>query len=222
MIYMIDESHKTIFPTVGLNYYNNLEKQDRILYLHLSTIYRTLLNKYIKYISLQKYDDLILNSDLDFKKVKNEAKDFYQYYNNAGLNYYYVRNNIYVERLNEEEKQFLIRKMSNVDYNLDDESISFIEKTYKKLIEEKNEKIENNYFLNFGPNTSERFFSPNNSLVIGFRYDLSNSKDNWLENLNRKNEYSKLLNSEIEKDLKQKLNYEVKVITYDNQSTVDL
>ena len=64
-------------------------------YLNLSTLYRLLLNEYIKQLGLENYENTIKNSELKFIPINASKQDFYQYYNNSNLAYYYIRNNIY-------------------------------------------------------------------------------------------------------------------------------
>ncbi len=212
------DNFKTSITTFNIETLSDIEIQE---YLNLSTLYRKLLNEYIKLLGLQKYDDLLENSNLNFIKIDESEQDFYQYYNNSDLTYYYIRNNIYLNRLTIEEKNFLKNKLNNQDYNLDNETITFINSTFKKLIKEIHENINEPFDTNFGP-TSSRYLARNDALIIGFRYDEFNDNgmddETFDKNYEKQKEYIKILNKQFEDEIENKLNHPVKVIEYDENS----
>ena len=212
------DNFKTSITTFNIETLSDIEIQE---YLNLSTLYRKLLNEYIKLLGLQKYDDLLENSNLNFIKIDESEQDFYQYYNNSDLTYYYIRNNIYLNRLTIEEKNFLKNKLNNQDYNLDNETITFINSTFKKLIKEIHENINEPFDTNFGP-TSSRYLARNDALIIGFRYDESNDNgmddETFDKNYEKQKEYIKILNKQLEDEIENKLNLPVKVIEYNENS----
>lgn len=94
-------------------------------YLHLYNTYNNLL---IQYAMKQYYFgdmDQELSEDYSekFIPVAEDEKDLYQYSANRYLKYYYLRNNVYVERLAEEDKQYLL---SLKDISLTAENAEFI------------------------------------------------------------------------------------------------
>lgn len=190
-------------------------------YLSLSTLYRTLLNEYIKTICINDFDEAIKNSGLNFIPIEDENQDFYQYYNNSGLTYYYVRNNIYLERLTEEETKFLKSKLSSQDLSLTKEDMNFISQTFSKVIKEIHDGVEEPFDTNYGP-TSTGYFAPSNALVIGFRYDRFKNngmdEDRFFENLMKQKSYSLNLNSQLQEILQSQLQLPVKVIEYNENS----
>lgn len=204
---------------------SKLSDEDIKEYLDLSTIYRMLLNQYIKLIGLQSYEDLIKDSNLDFIPIDISRQDFYQYYNNSDLEYYYVRNNIYLNALNQEEKQYLESKSHQQNFTVDDQDLQFIAQTFKKVIAEHHPNMDEPFNTNYGP-TSSSYFAPNNALVIGFRYDAFNmnnmEEDAFVDNLERQEKYYYELNKKISIDLENKLNIPVSVIEYDENSTKKL
>ena len=212
------ENFKTSLSTFNIDSLNENELEE---YLNLSTLYRKLLNEYIKLLGLQKYDELLKNSNLNFIKIDEQEQDFYQYYNNSNLTYYYIRNNIYLNRLTLEEKNFLKNKLNNQDYTMDNETITFINNTFKKVIKEIHNNVNEPFDTNFGP-TSSSFFARNDALVIGFRYDEFNDvgMDDETFDINYENQqkYYKSLNKQLENELKNKLQIPVTVIEYDENS----
>ena len=162
----------------------NLPKEE---YLNLYSLYMYYFTKYlIKTIRLDQYDESLKNSNLSFVNII-ENQDVYQLMNSSLLNYFYIRNNIYLDKLTNDELNFLKQQLTSLNYNINEEIESFIEKTYKKLIFE---TINNNpnmiAKISHGPISSSAFFSRNDALVIGFRYDEFNlnGKDEktWHEN----------------------------------------
>ena len=150
---------------------NNLQKTKDKQFAREYNLYRKLFTEYlIKKLELKKYDGEIINSDLNFKTVDEEKKDVYQYFLGDELKYFYIRNNIYIERLTEEEKRFLDNKLKEGNETLDDETQKFIEKTYAKMIFEDVGQDGKKYITFYGPNSSS-FTAENDSVVIGIRYD---------------------------------------------------
>ena len=190
-------------------------------YLNLSTLYRALLNEYIKQLGLENYENVIKNSELNFIPVNSSDQDFYQYYNNSNLEYYYIRNNIYIDRLSEDEKKYLQNKLNTHDYSLNDQDINFVSQTLSKVIKEIHDNTPEPFEVNFGP-LSTSFFAPNDALVIGFRYDMFNDngmdEDVFAENYERQREFCLNLNEQLESQLQNKLAIPIKVIEYDEHS----
>lgn len=190
-------------------------------YLNLSTLYRLLLNEYIKQLGLENYENTIKNSELKFIPINASKQDFYQYYNNSNLAYYYIRNNIYINRLNGTEKEYLQKKLNSHDYSLNNQDINFISQTLCKVIKEVHDNTSEPFDVNFGP-LSTNFFAPNNALVIGFRYDMFNDngmdEDTFVDNYEKQREFCLSLNEQLEIEIQNRLQIPVKVIEYDENS----
>ena len=144
-------------------------------YWKLVAIYRYYLEIYLKDIlKLKEYDDLISTSKLVFDILPKEKQDIYQKWSNMELNYIYLRNNIYIENLNNEEIETL--KNNCITFE-------FIENTYQKVIRPNVE--ENCASINYGPD-SKKFQASPNSIVLGIRYlDGSNGNSDMERTLNR-------------------------------------
>ena len=200
----------------------NTEVQE---YLNLSTLYRTLLNEYIKQLGLGSYEEAIKNSGLNFVPIQLSEQDFYQYYNNCELTYYYIRNNIYLNRLTEEEYNYLKEKSKSQDYALNNVDITFLSNTFRKVIPEIHENVEEPFITNFGP-IDGNFFAENRAIVIGFRYNKLYENDidsqSFATNYERQKDFYLSLNGQLESELQQKLNMPVKVIEYDESSIIKI
>jgi hypothetical protein len=100
-------------------------------------------------------------------------------------------------------------QFNNYEYDLEIEK--FIEKTYKKVTID---QLDNDgQLVNYGPFTST-FFAPNNSIIIGIRFEDTYDLDKMIEQ-------SKIymdIKPQIEKDISKKLGYNVTVLKYDSKS----
>ncbi len=202
------------------NYYKNLNDKNKQLYLNLYLLYSNLLYKYlIPKLNLNTYEKMLKTARNHFESVKVEDMDFYQYLAHDYLKYFYIRNNLYIERLTKEELNFLNNKLLNNNIDLDNETINFISKTYSKVIAERLDL--DNTKVSYGPD-SYSFFQDSKALVIGFRFNEYYLEDNETEE-EWDNKYD---NREFELDnitflLKKTLgNFEVKgvVVRYDDFS----
>lgn len=193
----------TKIPYMNRSYFYSLDKSNQDNYLKLYEIYSNLLVQYfIKHYELKKYDDMLFGNSRKFEKVKEEDMDLYQYLSSEYLNYIYLRNNIYIERLSNEEMLFLSKI---TDYTLNEENEKFIENTYSKLIVESD--LENSNSM-FGPDNS-RFIKKSDSVVFGIRYNRFNLKENeeeqkWLKDDDRRENYLNLFIPSVELEFKRK------------------
>lgn len=194
----------------------NLNKDEE--YLRLSTIYRFLLNEYIKELKIGEYENKVSDSNLNFIPILDSKKDFYQYYDNSNLKYYYVRNNIYLERLTEEELKYLSNKQ---DFIYNDNDRKFVSDTFKKVIKEEVKNLNEPFETSFGP-ASSTYFAQNNALVIGFRYDKFNDNgmndDEFEQHYENQCRFYYNLNEQLESELGKVLNMPVSVIEYNDNA----
>ena len=207
-----NEMYETRFPNTNYEYFNS--EVDKEKYLQEYSLYSELLLMYlINNTSLGKIDNEIkecTNFKSKVMAIPETYQDLYQYLCSEKLTYFYIRNNIHIERLDEKERDYLDSLLgTNFVYN--DEINSFIENTYKKLICE--ELKDKPYNINFGPSDSIDFFARNDSLVIGARmYQgfVPGEEDDFYD----KTEYFDNKCSEIEELLNRELDINTKVIQY--------
>ena len=158
----------TQFPNQQ-RFFEQMSKEEKEEYLQLYEKYYQLFLKYLlEKIPLKDYDELLKESELDFKVVSKEEMDIYQYLSSSLFNYFYIHNNVYIERLTDLEKKTL-QQITKQDEPLTEEARKFIEKTYKRCVLE-GQNITEREYVNFGPQ-SPQFYQPSNSIIIGFRYD---------------------------------------------------
>jgi len=95
--------------------------------LKIYNIYRRFFTEYlIKKLNLIDYDKLLQELN-----INNNDLDFYKKYSSNYLKYIFVRNNLYISKLTNEEKEYLLK---NENSDLNDDIIHFIENTYKRVI----------------------------------------------------------------------------------------
>lgn len=214
-----EEEYNSLQETDEIEKFTDLQKNN---YLYIYSLYSSWFTNYlIKKINLKNYDDMVRNDKHHFLPVPCQNQDVYQLLMSDLLNYFYVRNTIHLIRLSKDEINFMLSKINNNDIVFDNEKFNFIEKTFQKVIVDYKTKEEKGIQVNYGP-SSENFFAPNDSLVLGFRYDEFNlngmSEDDWL--MNRLEQYQFLENifSKMEKDISSKLKMSSKIIQYDDYS----
>lgn len=172
------ENYQTRFPNNNSEYFNKLSTPEKEEYLESYQKYHKLTVKYLlKKTPLLEYDKVLKNDEDKFIKVQKDDMDMYQYLCSDDLNYFYLRNNLYIERLTSEELDYL----KNVDVS--SEENEFIEKTLQKVITEFPDEDENLKLCFGGDNL--KFFKSNGSLIIGVRYDEFSDKipddEKWLD-----------------------------------------
>lgn len=193
-------------------------------YLTLYSIYRNYFTQYlIKKLDLKKYDDEILNNGLRFKKNDEDEMDIYQYFSCELLSYFYIRNNIYIERLTDEEKEILKRNWNKElqELFLNEEIEELIEKTYEKVIFEDPLSDGKSYLIHFGPDSSA-FMAKNDSLVIGYNYDeffTYELDDTAWERLHfEQMAYMERLIPKMKEELKDRISIPIEIFGYDSFS----
>ena len=191
-------------------------------YLEIYSIYRKLFSEYIiDKLQIKNYDFELMNSNLNFVKVIEKDMDIYQNFNKEILNYFYIRNNLYIERLTPSERKILYTKFLSGDYSLDENTKVIIENSYKRIIFEDIHKDGSNCYINMGPDNSD-YYVPNQSIVIGFRYDefnLNNLSDEQWDNLHDKQLlYLSEFLLKMSKEISSKVNIPIQVIKYNEYS----
>lgn len=222
MVLIDEQDFLTKCPDTNLDTFGKMNKELKDTYLAIYMKYSELFNKYLYHkMGLDEFDNRIGNSNLSFLPVGENEMDLYQYLSHDISRFFYIRNNYYIERLSNDEQAFLAEKVLKSESDLDKETIAFLESTYRKVIYENVADNENIYNINFGPN-SESFFAPNNSLVLGFRYDEFNTQgktdEQWDDNYNKQLEYINNIMNEAEDKLSKKLGIPVVIIKYDQFS----
>ena len=222
IVMMTEEDYKTI-PTYSNFFIDDMDDVQKNTFLLLISMYRKMMILFlINNTNIKKYDDLLASSYFKYIPIENINKDLYQFSCKDDLNYFYLRNNIHIENLTNDERKFLYSKYSNDSFNFDEEMQSFIVQTYRKVIFE-DVRQKGNCLINYGP-ISPNFIAPNNALVIGVRYDDFNlngqSEKEWNENYEKQQEYLNRIINELENEIKKRLNIACRVIKYNEFSII--
>lgn len=186
------------YPKSGKIDLQNFSEKDKEEYLALYNLYRKLFTEYItERLNLKAYDEKLSDSEYGFSPTDERKMDVYQYFSSDVLRYFYIRNNIYIEKLTKKEADFFRRKITEGDFGLDPEAKKMIESTYPKVIFEDLLQDGKKYRVLFGPDSSS-FFADNDNIVIGIRYN-EFSKDGLDDNswFNRLMAQKKFLNETI-------------------------
>ena len=212
------EEIKDICSEFGLDKKNNINQQYRMQYL----VYRKLFTQYIiEKLNLKKYDNEIRESGLEFLPINELDMDSYQYFSSNILKYFYIRNNINIEKLNENELGFLLQSNFYNNEELNDDEREFIERTYEKVIFEDVLKNGEKCMIFYGPD-SERFLCRNDAIAIGMRYDEFGENDleddKWDERHEKQLDFIEELNDRMQLDFQQKASIPISIIKYNEFS----
>jgi len=102
---------------------------------YMKSVYQTGLSQYlVDVLDLEKYDQELLQSDLHFIPYRKEKQSEAQKKDQFGLSFIYLRNEIHLEYLSEDEMQSFKVELQNSDGELTDELLQIIIDTYKKVI----------------------------------------------------------------------------------------
>ena len=200
----------------------NLEQKE---YIQMYSLYRKLFTEYvIENLNLQEYDNKIKTSELNFHESSEKEMDVYQYFSSDVLKYLYIRNNIYIEKLKDKEKEFLAKKIKEKNFEYGSEEKKFIKNTFKHVIC-RQEKKDKPVMVFYGV-PSRRFMAPNDSIIIGFRYNEfynDGLNDNeWKELHQNQIQYAQNIVQEITENSKKSELNDVIFIKYDQFSTIPM
>lgn len=199
---------------------NEMPQEIKNYYFKLYSLYMDLFIRFlIIKTTIKKYDEKLSQSNLNFIKCKSDDLDFYQNFSEDYLNYYYLRNNLYIYRLNKEENEFLKSILISQKIEMTENVISFIEQTYKKVIFEK-VMGDNITEVNYATNNLLNLAS-NNSLVIGVRYnEFGNNLEGelWMDNYLKQKELLNVYSLNLSNDIEQSLKCNCAVFEYTDES----
>ncbi len=142
-------------------------------FLRYQIMYKQLIEKMLfSSVNASSIDKYIANNNLSIPTVDDADYNFYHKYSLLGSKYLFLRNNIHIERLNNDEIEELKNNPSN----------DFFNRTFKKVLFESD-----NSFTYFG-SPSKKNEVKSNSLIFEFAYDLKK-----VTSMDQINEINKLL-----------------------------
>ena len=138
-------------------------------YLLIYSVYNKLLVEFLieKYY-LKEVDKELEKRKDSFPEVTSSEKDLYQSLSEGYLKYFYLRNNIYIERLTNEQLNYLFSIYQSNNLELTPQNRQFISDTYLKVILEN--PTEKGININYGPDNI-KYYKPSNSIIVGVRYN---------------------------------------------------
>ena len=188
----------------------NMDEDTKSYYFMMYSKYMELVYQYLlKNTELSKYDSIL--SEHMVSPVMDEYKDFYQSFSKGFLKYYYLRNTLFLERLNKEELDFLDKKILEENTTYDDETDNFIKSTLPKVT-----RVDGEYRVFYKSNDIDYSANPN-ALVLGVGIEYLIDYNEEEEEKHRNDmEFVYRNNVSTEDDLSQKLGMDVVVFDYEN------
>jgi len=208
---------------VDNSYYLTLDATNKKKYLiNYSYYYNYLIQFISRIIEIKRLDQIMQKSKNNYKRVSEDEMDIYQYLNSPFFHYFYIRNNLSIERLTESELKELETLINKNGENYNDEIELFIQKTFVKVITE-NINEQPTTQINYGP-FDLKYMAPNSSIVLGMRYEDDNdyTNDNYIELKNSRETEIDFLTSLIRIKytpiIKEKLGLDFAIIEYNSES----
>lgn len=188
----------------------NIYDDKLISYNELKEKYKQAFEIYIsKKVDLYSYDDDLETSVLDFSKVNFKTKTKKQLRSYLGLNYLYIINDFFIEKLSISDLNVL-KKIDNTNFIFNEEIYNLVEKTYKDIIKDNyfnNVYTNKRYKVCYGENIKSNY-AYNDSLVIKIIYSINKknyTKEQFLKNITNKKFFLKILTENLEINIKDKL-----------------
>lgn len=112
------------------------EKEEQ---MNVEEIYRIGLSRYLlDTLDLNKYDEALSDSEMKYIPNTDEIKNEFQKMDKLELTYIYLRNELHIDRLTEEETNILKKEAENMKSNsLSDEAMNVIINTFPDVISAK-------------------------------------------------------------------------------------
>ena len=100
---------------------------------NIEEIYRYAFSKFLlDKLDLKKYDEELMKSNMCFIPRDEAHKEEAQKIDQMGLQFFYIRNEVHIDRLSEEQKDVLRKQELNTQ--LTDETLQVIEKSYADVM----------------------------------------------------------------------------------------
>lgn len=166
--------------------------------LYLKAFETFLLSK----IDLKKYDDMLLNSELDFGVIPKERKFAYHNLSHMNLSYIYIRNFFFVEKLENNDLKVFFDKISRNDYSVDENIMKIVENTYKDVMVDNfrtDQYISEDTIISYGEHTEKNdCYADALCIYIHYGYSSKNfSEQEYFENKEKKEELLGNITKEI-------------------------
>ncbi|ALU13057.1 hypothetical protein ACH52_0225 [Eubacterium limosum] len=180
---MMNTQNKWSFPTVAeaqtyipLTYYDFTQAKQKGLtgsngfsekYLKLQIVYKYGLMQYLSdMLMLEEYEKEMAESPLRFLPCPENEQSVYQKYSMTGFKYIYLRNNLYIEKLESEDLQILEECAEKETYN-SDALLELTARTGREVITNEDPAVDaEDFYLIYGNRVSGVKSAPNNAVVL--------------------------------------------------------
>lgn len=197
-----------------------IKGQDASIYSMVQGLYLKVFEYLVQEkIDLKKYDDVIKNSGLDFGVIPKEKKNFFHQLSYLGLDYIYIRNFFFIEKLSQNDLSVFLDKINKEDFEVSDDLISIVIKTYKDVIQDN--FVQGVYkditTACYGAWTEENL-STSDKLAISIQYGLNTHKlelDDYIDNSLKKRELINKISDELSMEFKNKFDVDLKILVRD-------
>lgn len=148
-------------------------------YLSMQAVYRANLDTYLlKMLDIKELDEELKGSGLGFARPKPEERNLYERCSSMGLDYIFLRNNLYIEYLEKEQLDMLERQLKTGKEAVTDEILEMVKGTYKEVIRVRNpEHWEGKEHFLYAAAQGRKPEIPDNALVLqisnAMEYDAS-------------------------------------------------
>lgn len=185
-------------------------------YLKLQAAYMALLNYYLEsYCDLNNYQKMMDDHVLSFVLNKDQENSVYKYFGGFGRKNIYIRSNVYIEYLSEEDLALL---QSNISFGgklrITDELIEMLKRTYADVIAVRYDNSGVKFDAVYEDRISSPLIAPNTALVFelcyGKEYDAAGNLKS-AEDEKQKRIISGYIKDIMEDEIKNKLGLDVKV-----------
>lgn len=187
-------------------------------YFYIQAAYKYAFCIYLKSnLGLGDYDEQLSTSQLKFIETKEGNKTFYQKNDPSNMKFIFLRNNIYVEKLSEEDIKTIENALLNSN-KIDKDILNIVRNTYKDVISSTRE-VEDyaEAEIIFEATTLFTRKAPNTALVLGVSDSYRWNDEGYLvdtENERMKEEYIRQLTNIISEEFSNKLKMPVVFFIY--------
>lgn len=143
-------------------------------YLRLQAVYRANLDAYLREVlDIEALDEELRNSRLGFVSHKSGKQNLYERGSAMGLEFIYLRNNLYIEYLDEEQLSLLERRLETGKHPVTDEIKAMVTETFREIIRVRDPRDweDRSSFLYPGVQ-GQKPMIPNHALVLGIANDM--------------------------------------------------
>lgn len=193
---------------------------DSSKYRLLENLYKYLFENYLnEQVNLKKYDEELLNSELDFgishpilEQKGNNLNDFLKF------NYIFLLNDFFIEKLSIEDINVLLNSLKLQKLVPTKELMEMIKRTYVDVIKNnytKNGYVDDVFKVSYGEFHPGNFVS-NNALVLKIFYGKNKRQmtdEEYLLNMKEKKEYLNNFIQRLKNEITNKLNISVEVLS---------